>query len=209
MDHCSFISDISFTKPIKIVCFNKSSRRLCPSSHTAKAKYRRGLYWKSCCVFRSSSKSTSHFFTDLILSLEIHLPRRKGWDPICQEGGVGIPFAKKEGLGSIYQEGRVGIPFTKREGLGSHLPRSKGWDPIYQEGRVGIPFTKKEGLGSHLPRRKGWDPIYQRKGWDPIYQEGRVGISFTDLNSPHVCVCPKSGTGFPTSYVFIVFSEFI
>jgi hypothetical protein len=102
--------------------------------------------------------------------------------------------------------------------LGSHLPRRKGWDPIYQEGRVGIPFTKKEGLeshlpkeglGSYLPRRKGWDPIYQRKGWDPIYQEGRVGIPFTDLTSPHVCVCPKSGTGFPTSYVFIVFSEFI
>ena len=127
MDHCSFISDISLTEPIKIACFNKSSRRLCPSSHTAKAKYRRGLYWKSCCVFRSSSKSTSHSFTDLILSLEIRLPRRKGWD-------------------SIYQEGGAGIPFTKKDGLGSHLPRRNGWDSIYQEGRVGIPFTKKERL---------------------------------------------------------------
>ena len=110
---------------------------------------------------------------------------------------------------SVYQEGRVGIPFTEKEGLGSHLPRRTGWDPIYQEGMVGIPFTKKEGLGSHLPRRKGYNPNYQRKGWDPIYQEGRDGIPFTDLTSPHVCVCPKSGTGFPTSYVFIVFSEFI
>ena len=34
---------------------------------------------------------------------------------------------------------------------------------------------------------------------DPV-QEGRVGIP-----SPHICACPKPGTGFPMSYVIVVF----
>jgi hypothetical protein len=46
--------------------------------------------------------------------------------------------------------------------------------------------------------------------WRSRYVEGRAGIPLTGLTIPLFCACPKSGPGFPTSYVvvFFVFSEF-
>ena len=37
---------------------------------------------------------------------------------------------------------------------------------------------------------------------DPIIKRERVGIPVPGLTSPHFCVCPKPGHGFPTSYMY-------
>jgi hypothetical protein len=90
------------------------------------------------------------------------------------------PVIKRGELGSSYQEGRVGI----------QLSRGESWDPVIKRGELGSSYYEGE-LGSS-------------------YQEGRIGIPLSGLTLPHLCTCPKPGSGFPTLYaiVFIVFNEF-
>lgn len=40
---------------------------------------------------------------------------------------------------------------------------------------------------------------------DQCIKRKRVGIILTCLTASHVCVCPKKGPGFPTSYVEVLF----